>query len=76
MKSITDVSAMVVALVNSGMSETDIAKECDCAQSTINRLVRGVTADPRYSLVLAIENLCISRNVQGVDSLVFCKESV
>ena len=42
-------------------TETDLAAQCGCRQSTINRLKLGQVEDPFYSTGSAIERLYIQR---------------
>ena len=42
------------ALLADGMTQPEIAKACDCGQSTISDMLRGKTNDPRTSLGLRL----------------------
>ncbi len=44
-------------IYQSGMSYKDIARACDCDESTIYRIKEGQIRDPRYSVGKAIVDL-------------------
>ena len=56
MSSDLHVRELITQLTNSGMNESAIAKSTGSAQSTINRVHKGVV-DCRYSLFLKIRRL-------------------
>ena len=62
------VSDMVRAIVKTGISEPELARQCGCAQSTINRIGRRAV-DCRYSLYEQIAAIyrqrCGSHNQHG-----------
>ena len=45
-----DWRTLVAAIIATGATQTQIAEECGCAQSTISDLLTGQTAEPRWSL--------------------------
>lgn len=51
------------ALLADGMTQPEIAKACDCGQSTISDMLRGKTNDPRTSLGLRLLTLGRQRGV-------------
>lgn len=51
------------ALLAAGMTQPEIAKACDCGQSTISDMLRGKTTDPRTSLGLRLLTLGSCRGV-------------
>ncbi|PCI54195.1 MAG: hypothetical protein COB36_10925 [Alphaproteobacteria bacterium] len=54
MKSIQE---MINTILNSGLTEPELAKMANTTQPSINRMKRGETADPGYSVGKTIENI-------------------
>lgn len=48
---------VVKALLDAGLTQSQIAEASGVTQSSISRLLTGVHADPRISTVRALENL-------------------
>lgn len=59
-----DWSAIVKALVASGLTQPQIADACGCGQSTLSDLLNRRTIDPRVSLALKLLRLAQSRGLQ------------
>jgi predicted XRE-type DNA-binding protein len=60
--SIEDFSAIVIELITvHGLSQPQIATECDCSQSAVSDIARGVTKDPRHSIGEALKRLLATK---------------
>lgn len=55
--------SIIRALIDSGLTQPEIARLCACGQSTISDLLRGETIDPRTSTGLLLLGLARSRRV-------------
>lgn len=56
-------SFLVAQLVESGLTQVEIAKSVECGQTTISELFRGETEDPRSSVGLALISLAKKRGL-------------
>jgi hypothetical protein len=54
---------IIRALVEDGLTQPEIARLCECGQSTISDLLRGETTDPRTSTGLLLLGLAKMRGV-------------
>jgi transcriptional regulator with XRE-family HTH domain len=51
-------------LVESGITQPELAKACGCSQSTVSDVIRGRTKDPRASIALALLRLAKERGIE------------
>jgi hypothetical protein len=58
-----DWTKLLSAIVASGMSQPQVAAACQCGQSTISFVLRGLTKDPRSSLGFRLIALARSRGI-------------
>ena len=56
-------SQIVRRLTESGLTQPEIARLCQCGQSTVSDLLRGATTDPRTSTGLLLLGLARQRGV-------------
>jgi len=54
---------IIRSLVAAGMTQPEIARLCECGQSTISDLLRGNTTDPRTSTGLLLLGLAKAHGV-------------
>lgn len=59
-----DWSAVVKALVDSGLTQPQIAEACACGQSTISDILNKRTVDPRVSLALKLLRMALHRGLK------------
>lgn len=58
-----DWSAIVKALVESGLTQPQIAEACACGQSTVSDILNKRTVDPRVSLALKLLRMAQQRGL-------------
>jgi predicted XRE-type DNA-binding protein len=58
-----DWKKLISQLVESGLTQVEIAKSVECGQTTISELFRGETEDPRSSVGLALIALAKKRGI-------------
>lgn len=59
-----DWSAIVKALVSSGLTQPQIAESCGCGQSTLSDILNRRTLDPRVSLAIKLLRLAKGRGLE------------
>lgn len=58
--------ALLAGLIQSGLTQPQLAAAAHCGQSTISDLLNGKTADPRTSTGLALIRLANERCAAGI----------
>lgn len=58
-----DWKKLISEIIESGLTQVEIAKVVACGQTTISELLRGETKDPRSSVGLALIALAKARGV-------------
>lgn len=71
--------SIIKGITESGLTQPDIAKLCDCGQATISDLAQGKTKDPRTSTGLVLLDLARKAGVKAASDwwqeLSACKEA-
>lgn len=59
-----DWKLLIAELQSLEMTQAQIAAACNCGQSTVSELAKGVTKDPRHSIGEALRKLLLEKRAQ------------